>query len=234
MSEGYIYCMSNSAMPGLLKVGMTDRSPEERLSDANSADTWRPPIPYKVEIAKKVLSARQKEGRLHKLLEKYTERVNPKREFFRATVEQVAEFFALIDGDDWVPNERQTDSETDSIQGNNENSAVIKDGTHVMYNKATGKKVKCKYVFPYAADGGKSVVNELAENTPILGVSTTQKNNNKDFCKIAEYQFLWVNNKSVKDISTDVIYPHKDGRVVIKENDAEIKLRLMWDIIEIS
>jgi hypothetical protein len=222
--------MSNSAMPGLLKVGMTDRSPEERLSDANSSDTWRPPVPYKVEIAKKVLRAREKEGRIHKLLEKYTERVNPKREFFRATVEQIAEFFSIIDGEDWVQTDGKADSENDSV---NDNSPNIGDGTHIRLNKATGNKVKCKYVFPYASDGGRSVVNDLVENTPILGVSTTQKNNNKEFCKVADYQFIWINNKTVKDISTNIIYPHKEGRVVIKENDSEIKLRLMWDIVDL-
>jgi len=102
MAEGWIYCFSNVSMPGILKIGMTERSPEDRLKDANSADTWRPPTPYKIEMAKKVGLPKQKEVGLHLLLEKYTERIHPRREFFRASVEQIIDFFALIDGETWT------------------------------------------------------------------------------------------------------------------------------------
>jgi len=30
MADGWIYCLSNPSMPGILKVGMTDKTPEER------------------------------------------------------------------------------------------------------------------------------------------------------------------------------------------------------------
>ena len=30
-SDGYLYCISNEYMPGILKVGYTCRTPEERL-----------------------------------------------------------------------------------------------------------------------------------------------------------------------------------------------------------
>ena len=61
MTDGYIYCFSNPSMPGILKVGMTERIPEARLSEANASDTWRPPTPYKIEFAKKVSNPSQKE-----------------------------------------------------------------------------------------------------------------------------------------------------------------------------
>ena len=89
------------SMPGILKVGMTERNPEIRLNEANSSDTWRPPTPYKIEFAKKVLNPKQKETTLHNLLSQYTERINPKREFFRVSLEEVKTFFDLIDGDLW-------------------------------------------------------------------------------------------------------------------------------------
>ncbi len=54
--SGYIYCFSNPSMPGILKVGMTERTPEIRLFEANCPDTWRPPTPYKIVVAKKVLN----------------------------------------------------------------------------------------------------------------------------------------------------------------------------------
>ena len=99
---GYLYCFSNECMPGLLKCGMTDRTPDERLKEANSSNTWKPPKSYKLEFAKKVNNPRDKEKALHYLLAKYTERPNPKREFFRITTEELLKFFDLIDGEMWM------------------------------------------------------------------------------------------------------------------------------------
>jgi len=89
-------------MPGILKIGMTERTPDVRLNEANNSDTWRPPAPYKIEFAKRVSNHKQKEVILHKLLSQYTEHINPKREFFRVSLEEVKTFFDLMDGDLWV------------------------------------------------------------------------------------------------------------------------------------
>lgn len=102
MAEGYIYCFSNVSMPGILKVGMTERTPEARLGEANTSDTWRPPTPYKIEFAKKVSSACGKEKTLHILLEQYTDRIHPRREFFRVSKEEVRKFLDLMDGEMWI------------------------------------------------------------------------------------------------------------------------------------
>jgi hypothetical protein len=48
-------------MSGILKVGMTERTPVIRLGEANASDTWRPPTPYKIEFAKKMSDASGKE-----------------------------------------------------------------------------------------------------------------------------------------------------------------------------
>ena len=47
---GFIYAMSNKSMPGILKIGMTERSVEERLKEANSPSFI--PIPFIIEIFK--------------------------------------------------------------------------------------------------------------------------------------------------------------------------------------
>ena len=99
-TNGWIYCISNPAMPGLLKIGMTERTPDIRLSEANTSNTWIP-MPFVLEMAKRVTNPEQKEKTLHKLLEQYTERINPRREFFRVTLEEVKVFFDLIDGEMW-------------------------------------------------------------------------------------------------------------------------------------
>jgi len=101
MSDGYVYCFSNESMPGILKIGMTERTPDARLAEANSSDTWRPPTPYKIEFAKKVIHPKEKETILHTLLSKYTDRINPKREFFRVSSHEVKIFFDLMDGKWW-------------------------------------------------------------------------------------------------------------------------------------
>lgn len=104
--EGWVYCISNenvrsAKIPNnvLLKIGMTDRTPQERLAEANRSDTWRPPVNYKIEFAKKVKNALQKEKTIHKLLEQYNERVNRSREFFDISVEKAHLYFDLMDGE---------------------------------------------------------------------------------------------------------------------------------------
>ena len=120
MTYGYLYCFSNQSMPGILKVGMTERTPEIRLKEANSSDTWRPPTPYKLEFAKKVSNPKHKETTLHNLLSQYTERINPKREFFRVSTEEVEAFFDLIDGEIWVKFPEEEDEEEDEEDEENE------------------------------------------------------------------------------------------------------------------
>jgi hypothetical protein len=97
---GYIYCLSNPSMPGILKVGMTNGKPPEVR--AKELFTTGVALPFKVECAKKVLNPKQKETRLHNLLSKYENRVNPKREFFLVKPKVVELFFELMDGVAWV------------------------------------------------------------------------------------------------------------------------------------
>jgi hypothetical protein len=100
---GYLYCFSNPSMPGILKIGMTMRSPPARLKEANSSYTWKPPTPYVIEVAKRVFHPKRKEKALHELLETYAERVSSKQEFFRVSLETVNSFLDLMDGDRWEP-----------------------------------------------------------------------------------------------------------------------------------
>ena len=100
-SEGYVYCFSNPSFVGIVKIGMTTRYIEERLQEANDCGTWGPPTPYVIEFAKKVNNPREKEKALHRLLEKYSERVNTNREFFKISLIDARLFFDLIDGEYW-------------------------------------------------------------------------------------------------------------------------------------
>lgn len=82
-------------MPELVKIGMTERTPEERTKELSS--TTGVPTPFVIEFAKKVKNPTQKEATLHALLEKYAERTNARREFFRTTPDVVRQFFDLMD-----------------------------------------------------------------------------------------------------------------------------------------
>jgi hypothetical protein len=141
--SGYVYCFSNETMPGILKCGMTDRTPEERLKDSNSC-TWCLPT-WKIEFAKKVKNPLQKEAILHTLLEKYTERVHPRREFFRTSVKDVRTFFDLMDGRMWGEDDEDNeddeehDEEEDDDDDDDEDysgfNSFIKDRYDITGNK---------------------------------------------------------------------------------------------------
>lgn len=106
---GYLYCFSNPSMPGILKVGMTVRTPEERLAEANRPDTFKPPTNYRMEFAKRVTDPRAKEATLHGLLSSFAIQVNKNREFFRVPVDEVRRFFDLMDGLWWEETELEAE-----------------------------------------------------------------------------------------------------------------------------
>lgn len=94
VKEGYVYCMTNEHMPGFVKVGYTDRTPEERLAEAN-ADTWSIPC-WKCETSVRVKSPRDAEKTIHNLLSDDGGRVSPRREFFTCSVDYVKMVFAIL------------------------------------------------------------------------------------------------------------------------------------------
>jgi hypothetical protein len=95
---GYLYCMTNPLFDGMVKVGFTNMNPVEKAEELSNGPV---PIPFEVAFAKRVLNANEKEKVLHKLLEKYTSRVHPAKDFFRVSKESVAEFFELLEGEVW-------------------------------------------------------------------------------------------------------------------------------------
>jgi len=96
---GWVYALSNESMPGLIKIGFTSRPPLERLEEANAPNTFGPPTPYRIECAKRVRNANQREKMIHRILSR--DRVNMSREFFRVSLEVVRDVFALMGGEEW-------------------------------------------------------------------------------------------------------------------------------------
>lgn len=164
MSDGYIYCFSNSSMPGILKVGMTERTPEARLSEANASDTWRPPTQYKIEFAKKVFNPLQKEKTLHTLLEQYTDRIHPRREFFRVSQEEVRKFFDLMDGEMWAET-REKEEEEEEEESTSESGQRI----NVIGVKGCRDMAKC-------FTNGQRIRHTIGINKTWIGIYDSSKN----------------------------------------------------------
>jgi len=94
MPAGYVYAFSTPSMPGIVKIGATDRDPSLRLAEANSSGTWSVPEPYAIAWAVPVDDAFATERAIHLILA--PRRVNPRREFFRLTDDDVRALFALV------------------------------------------------------------------------------------------------------------------------------------------
>ena len=83
--EGWVYVLTNEAMPGLVKVGYTMKDPairaEELYKDSKNGAVTGVPMPFVVVYKALVVNPYQVEQAVHKELE--SKRVNNSREFFR-------------------------------------------------------------------------------------------------------------------------------------------------------
>lgn len=86
--EGYVYVLSNSAYPGLLKIGKTHREPEIRVKELSSATGV--PKPFKIEFYVHTPDCDSLELKTHRYFMKY--RYVKNREFFNVSLEEVEVF----------------------------------------------------------------------------------------------------------------------------------------------
>lgn len=112
---GIVYVLTNEGMPGLLKIGRTDRDNLElRMRELHTTGV---PFPFECVKAVEVADdqqAKQLEKALHKAFD--PDRVNPKREFFRIREDQV---LAILDA--W-PGEDVTDRIRGEVEAGTEES----------------------------------------------------------------------------------------------------------------
>lgn len=89
---GHIYVISNIGTMGrdIFKVGMTRRlEPKERVLELSSAAV---PFPFDVHMMISTPNAPALENALHKALHKRrVNKANPRKEFFRATIQEICE-----------------------------------------------------------------------------------------------------------------------------------------------
>ena len=95
-SLNIVYVLTNSAMPGLVKIGYTTQD------DANSRIvqlyTTGVPVPFDLQYACKVQNAEEVEKALHIAFS--PQRINPKREFFKIEPEQAIAILKLLHTED--------------------------------------------------------------------------------------------------------------------------------------
>ena len=88
----WVYILSNPTQPGLLKIGYTKKSPEERAKQISSATGVA--LPYKVEWAYQCFNGEMVEREVHHKLK--AQRINNNKEFFQINLEEAKEIINLI------------------------------------------------------------------------------------------------------------------------------------------
>lgn len=94
-TAGFVYLLSNPSMPNIVKIGSTERTIKERISELSSVTSL--PTPFVVEYYLIVEDPMMFEKSLHEEFKEY--RVNEKREFFQISVEEAIKKFHKLRSD---------------------------------------------------------------------------------------------------------------------------------------
>lgn len=86
MAWGFVYVLGNDSMPGIYKIGMTEKAPMERMEQLSMATAC--PTPFWLAMFAQVEDPRSVESEVHAELDRV--RVNRSREFFRASLRDIA------------------------------------------------------------------------------------------------------------------------------------------------
>jgi T5orf172 domain-containing protein len=104
---GIVYVLTNSSMPGLVKIGKT--SQDETESRVAQLYTTGVPVPFDIEYACEVSDADAVESALHQAFD--PNRINPRREFFQIEPDQAIAILNLLDTARDVTSEVAADTE---------------------------------------------------------------------------------------------------------------------------
>lgn len=97
MSE-IVYVLTNEAMEGLVKIGRTTTSVEQRIKELDNTSL---PLPFQCFYAGEVSNSAIVESKLHKIFA--DKRIRNNREFFRVDANQVREAIQLAEIKDVTP-----------------------------------------------------------------------------------------------------------------------------------
>lgn len=99
--KNIVYVLTNLAMPGLVKIGMTDRSVEDRVKELSHPSGV--PTSFKVHYACTVKDAEFVEKQVHLAFNFGDNRLNQKREFFKIDPQRIVDILKLVEIEDVTP-----------------------------------------------------------------------------------------------------------------------------------
>ena len=103
-----VYILTNEAMPGIIKIGWTDKSVEERMKELDKTAT---PLPFTCYFAKRVDEPTFVEAKLHQAFDEF--RIRDNREFFRMSPDQAKAALEIASGEDVTPKGDVVENESD-------------------------------------------------------------------------------------------------------------------------
>lgn len=146
--SGYMYCLANDAMPGIVKVGMTTQTPTARLTELNRAAL---PMPYYVAFALAVKQPYVKEQKVHALLNDVAGTDGLRQEFFRVEISVVRKIFDLFDGvDDGKWWDAEADAEADDAEAYTDDDAEADDADDVVSGSSSTETLQRLRIANYA------------------------------------------------------------------------------------
>ncbi len=104
-----VYILTNQSMPGLIKIGITERKVEERMRELYSSSAV--PLPFECYFALEVKDAKIVEKKIHHGFDDY--RINENREFFEIDPDKAKSILSLVEGTEVTPKTDVVDSATD-------------------------------------------------------------------------------------------------------------------------
>lgn len=93
MAHGYIYVLTNQVMPGLVKIGRTERDPVQRAKELRTTGV---PAPFELVYSCLVSDCEETEKNIHILLSRRGVRHSLDREFFEVSCDEAIELVQLV------------------------------------------------------------------------------------------------------------------------------------------
>lgn len=122
INKGYIYVMMNPSMSGIVKIGLTRRTPEERLDELSKATGI--PTPFILVYKENFNDCVKAEKIIHTILAERGERVAENREFFNTDISDAIKIIQEV---------KKTDSENPTSSFN--------DGIYDFHNEKSISKI---------------------------------------------------------------------------------------------
>lgn len=105
---GYVYCLTIPRMPGVVKIGYTSKTIEQRLKDLDNTSVVEP---FQVYYAGRVRNPLSVEKKIHEIYREW--RIRSNREFFEVDAEQVKRVIQLAEVAGMGADEEKTPVEED-------------------------------------------------------------------------------------------------------------------------